>query len=159
MSRQTRTLLITFAVAMVGLTALWLMAERYRKLLEQAPVSSPSVAPVTTGETGADVEARFQRFVKIRTEIRAVVERARAGSERPPDATRLMNEIASRKNELLAETGMGPEEYEEIRAARAIWLGGGEIDAELAALFEAHRDDLAALDLGELEDLDSIAGV
>jgi hypothetical protein len=172
MTRESRLLLIVGLLAILGVTSLALIADRYRRLLTEPPGASrsdesrrvefplPPVAPSS--------EDAVTRFAAVRKEVkRAIDDNSRAIESAVDPATgllkadareelnRVIPRIADRKLSMLARVGLSGEEYDRIRRAYLAWLRGeGGLDEGLRRSFESRRSRLDELELGALEELD-----
>jgi len=168
MTREARLLLVLGVLAILGVTSLALLADRYRRVLTEAPEASRA-----DGSRHVDLplpplppssEDAVARFVAVRKEVvRAVGEHAPGiASAIDPATGRLRSElseviprIADRKLSMLARVGLSGTEYDRIRWSYLVWLGGeGGGDETLRRSFESRRAMLEGLELGALEELD-----
>jgi len=154
MTRESRLLLFIGLLAVLGVTSLALIADRYRRMFTETREATE--APSS--------EDAVSRFAAVRKEVlRAIEEHApEVVSVIDPATGKLRNElgdavprIVDRKLTMLARVGMKGEEYDRIRRAYLAWLQGeGNIAKPLRRSFESRRTVLEALELGALEDLD-----
>jgi hypothetical protein len=172
MTRETRILLVIGVLAVVGVMSLGLIADRYRRILSEAPRSS------TSGEgrrpdlplppAAPSSEDAVTRFVAVRKEVlRAVEDHARAieaavdpetgvlTTKARAELEDVMLRIAERKLGMLARVGLSGGEYDEIRRSYLKWRTGSEgLEDALRRSFESRRTLLEDLELGPLEELD-----
>jgi hypothetical protein len=153
-------LLIIAVLAIGGVSALSYMANRYAQVLTQesaggAPGSTartttaPVRQPMWQREATARALARVDRFIGVRSRIRAEIDR-RGG--RLPGAE-IFDDL---RESALNESGMDLVDYGSVREMFRSWRQG-RIDQRnlMAVAFEQRKAELARLDLGEYESLDS----
>jgi len=167
MSRETRLVVTLVAIAVVGVTALAVVANQYRKR-----VALPSSTDSTPGDSAATRAARLvDGFVEARRAVHVVVAKS-PGTMRQltaavtGDFSRVKGQQMRPSREIVIEyriarydafTGKGLtyEDYVAVRTAWRTWSEGGPVpDASLAAAFEARRADLDQAGLGEFEPYD-----
>jgi hypothetical protein len=173
MTRESRILLVIGLLAVLGVTSLLMIADRYRRLLAAEPrpqrASQGEASPELRAAAAAEAVERF-------LVVREVVVRA-IGSNREPLATttdprtgelrgdasdevraaygRTRAEIHRLKAVELGRLGMTEHEYDRLRLAFLDWLDGTEgLDEALRGAFEPQRTRLEDLRLGALEILD-----
>jgi hypothetical protein len=154
MTRESRLLLVVGLLAVLGVTSLALIADRYRRLL--AETEETTAAP--------SAEDAVSRFAAVRREVRRAIDDnlPEVGSAVDPATGRLRSEVSAavpvivdRKLTMLSRVGMTGEEYDRIRRVYLAWLRGeGSVAEPLRRSFESRRAVLEELELGPLEDLD-----
>ena len=168
MSRESRLLLIIGVVAVLGVTSLAVIADRYRRVLTEAP-EPPRAADSLRGDqplppSPPSSEDAVARFAAVRKEVRRAVDENAQGitsvvdpatGRLRPELSEIIRRIADRKLSMLARVGLSGAEYDRIRRAYLAWLRGeGGGDETLRPSFESRRAMLEGLELGVLEDLD-----
>lgn len=168
MSRESRLLLIIGALAVLGVTSLALIADRYRRVLTEAP-EAPRTGDSRRGDQPLPLsppssEDAVARFAAVRKEVRRAVDENAQGitsvvdpatGRLRPELGEIIRRIADRKLNMLAQVGLSGAEYDRIRRAYVAWLRGERgVDETLHPSFESRRELLEGLELGELEDLD-----
>ena len=168
MSRESRLLLIIAVLAVLGVTSLALIADRYRRVLTEAP-EPPRTGDSRRGDRPVPLSApspedAVTRFAAVRKEVRRAVDENAEGitsvvdpatGRLRPELSEIVRHIADRKLGMLARVGLSGAEYDRIRRAYLAWLRGErEVDETLRPSFESRRGLLEGLELGELEDLD-----
>jgi len=168
MTRESRLLLVIGVLAILGVTSLAVIADRYRRVLTEPP-ESPRVddrrrGDLPLGSTAPSSEDAVARFVAVRKEVRRVVDENASGitsavdpatGRLRPELSALVPRVADRKLSMLARVGLSGAEYDRIRRAYLAWLRGeGGADEALRLSFESRRGLLEGLDLGALEELD-----
>jgi len=162
MSQQSRILLIVAVFAIAGVSALAFLADRYAKALggragdAQAPVAgsvSPDAndAPQPRWKREATARALVQvdGFIGVRKRIRAEIDRHGGQLGGRADFT-------TARTRALAESGMDPAVYTKVRGMFRTWrIGRLDGTSVMATAFEQRREQLAILDLGSYEELDS----
>lgn len=160
MTHQSRMLLIIAVLSIGGVSALMYMANRYVKVVEEQSgagssrsssgvVSAPVRQPMWKKEATARALARVDRFIGVRSRIRAEIDR-RGGAIDGPGAFDDLRASA------LTESGMTLNDYGGVRETFRSWRDGQQLQSSsMAAAFEQRKAALERLDLGELEALDS----
>ena len=168
MSRESRLLLVIAVLAVLGVTSLALIADRYRRVLTEAP-EPPRTGDSRRGDqplalSPPSSEDAVARFAAVRKEVRRAVDENAQGITSVVDPTtgqirtelsEIIRRIADRKLSMLARVGLSGADYDRIRRAYLAWLRGERgVDETLNRSFESRRDLLEGLELDELEDLD-----
>jgi hypothetical protein len=167
MSRQARILLVIGVLAVLGVTSLALIADRYRRVLADAPRASTSEDGGGLGVPPSSEDA-VTRFSAVRKEVlRAIADNAQAieaavdpatgelAADALDDLAPVIPRIVERKLGMLARVGLSGSEYDRIRRAYLVWLTGEEgIEESMGRSFESRRLLLEGLELGPLEELD-----
>jgi hypothetical protein len=178
MTRESRLLLVIGLLAVIGVTTLVLIANRYRRLVEAAPASA--VARDSSGFGGnedlrsAAAKDLVGRFVAIRAAVAgAAVEhrdvlleavdprtgrlRADASAELAERHAVAVDAIRSRRAMALDRHAMAEADYDRLRRACLEWWSGMPVDPLLTVEFEHRRAQLEPLALGPMESLDEAA--
>lgn len=168
MTRESRLLLVIGVLAVVGVTSLALIADRYRRVLTAASESpradNSRRADLALPSSPPSSEDAVARFAAVRKEVLRSVEENAPGvvsavdpatGRLRPELSEIVPRIADRKLGMLARVGLSGAEYDRIRRAYLTWLGGeGEVDETLRLSIESRRALLEGLELGTLEPLD-----
>ena len=174
MTRESRLLLVIGIMAVVGLTTLFLIANRYRRLVEEVPV----VASRDSSDAGGDEQLRraaakelVDRFVAIRAAVAGIAIEHRdvlvaavdprtgrlrtdATAELAERHARAVDAVRGRRATALDRHGMAEADYDRLRRACLEWWSGMPVDPLLTREFETRRAQLERLALGPLESLD-----
>lgn len=172
MTRETRILLVIGVLAVLGVTSLALIADRYRRLLTESPRVSASDNRRRPGlplsPAAPSSEDAVTRFAAVRKEVvRAIRDKAPAietavdpatgelAADAPEKLGPVIDHIVERKLTMLTRVGLSGGEYDRIRGAYLAWLGHEDgAEKTLNRSFEARRSLLEGLQLGPLEELD-----
>ena len=167
MSRETRLVVTLAAMAVLGVTALAIVANQYRKRVPP---------PASTESAGAESDAAraarmVEGFLAARQAVREVTAKSPgtmrqltaavtgdfsgvAGQQMRPSREIVVEYRIARFDGFTAK-GITYEDYVAVRAAWRAWSQGGTVpDASLAAALEARREDLDGAGLGEFEPYD-----
>jgi hypothetical protein len=137
MHHTTRTLLILIFVAVAGVGALGYGAYRYARILEGRMPSTTSL------------ERRVDAFIEVRRGMRSVID-GWGGGPAQADALMLARDRAILMNRV------DPGEYAAVRRQYRAWRAGQlRAGTPMAAALERRRQELARVDLGSYESLDS----
>jgi hypothetical protein len=154
-------MMILLALAFAGVSGLAFMAHRYGKILEQRAATSDRrdsrtssrVKWTRSGQAGprASVESAaglVHGFIVVRRAVRERIDQLDGRLPRTQD-------VVAARDGALAESGMSAETYAEVRRVYRAWRDGrGRTGTPMADAFEARRNDLERLDLGDYELLD-----
>jgi hypothetical protein len=135
MSRESRLIAILIVIAAVGVTGLMVIANQYRKALEHSEVVSDS-------ERAARL---VDGYLAAREAVKVVLARSPdTFREKTTDAEDIYR---AERSSALAAYGMTEGDYAAVRTAwRRFRVGGRLDDPALAAVFQARRAALEAVD-------------
>ena len=174
MTRESRLLLVIGVLAVLGVATLFLIANRYRGLVEGAP----AVVSGESSDSGANEDLRraaakdlVARCVAIRAAVAGMaIEhrdvlleavdprtgrlRADASAELAERHAAAVDAIRSRRAVALNRHGMAQADYDRLRQACLEWWSGMPVDLLLTREFELRRAQLEPLALGPMEFLD-----
>ena len=177
MTRESRLLLVISLLAVLGVATLFLIANRYRHLVEEVP----AVVSGDSSGSGANEDLRraaakelVARFVAIRAAVAGMaiehrdvlVEavdprtgrlRADASAELAERHAGAVDDIRSRRAMALNRHGMAEADYDRVRKACLEWWSGMPVEPLLTREFEIRRRQLEPLALGPMESLDEPA--
>jgi hypothetical protein len=172
MTRESRMIAILGIMAVVAVVALGLLAKRYAGLGELKSVDDlpPAVSAVEATNTEEDPAAvdPIEGFIVVRTEIvtklsedpglrrRMEAELSGQAREAPSRAHyKLILDARMARDRGLEIAGIRAETYDRVRESFVAWKEDLEgADPELVAQFEANRERIDPLYLGDLEVLD-----
>ena len=138
MHNPNRTLLIMIVVAVGGVCALGYGAQRYARILDGGQAAS---AKQTTG----DVDG----FVEVRRAMRREIDSWSEGASR-------REALVLARDRAMVMHQVNPQAYAETRRLYRVWREGRlQAGTAAAAALERRREQLARVDLGDYEPLDS----
>jgi len=155
-------MIVVLALAFVGVSGLALMANRYGKVLDERartasdPQSSKKSSRANWTRAGqselpvsrVSADVLVEGFIVVRRSIRGAIDPVEGRAPR-------IQEVAAARERALVATGMDAGTYVEVRRAYRAWRDGRERPGTpMADAFEARREVLERLDLGEFEPLD-----
>ena len=148
MSRQTRLIIILAGMAVVGVVALFLVADRYSKVAARRGDGEGQSTQQAVSAAAAQVDA----FVRVRLALRETVD-AGTFDGVGPDARALAFRVE--RNRVLSAARIQEADYRELRGHFRQWT---QDPARLADVwqdaFESRRQELARCGLGDMELLD-----
>ena len=179
MTRESRLLLVIGLLAVVGVTSLLLIADRFRRVVAAAPdvVQDSRDSPGEDADDGlrrAAAKDLVARFIAIRAAVAgiAIEHRAALAAAVDPQTGRLradasaelvdrhaqaVDAIRSRRAMAIDRHGMSEADYDGLRVAYLAWRSGQAVDPVLQHEFDARRAQLEPLRLGPFESLDQAA--
>jgi hypothetical protein len=148
MSRQTRLIVILTGMALVGVVALGLVANRYSRVI----ASRQAGAMDSDGQAERAANRQVVAFVRVRKELCARIDEG--DFEGVETAARELAFNAER-DRACAAARLGPADYRELRQRYRQWRRdpAGSV-AVWRAAFDAREPEFRACDLGEFEALD-----
>ena len=136
MNRETRTLLVLSLLAILGVSSLGYLAQRYSKMaLQRAPAVSQALVQVDA-------------FIRVRRVLRLTIDTATPAT--------LDESLRTARDRAIADVGLEPARYEEIREAYRQWRRGRlGLATPIGAALQRRGEELMLLDLGDYEVFDS----
>jgi hypothetical protein len=148
MTRQTRLIAILAVMALAGVVALGLVADRYRRVISGRQQGATQSADQALRAAQAQVDA----FLSVRRALRARID---DGGFEGLDTDTLAREFIAERDRLRAASRLGPADYRELRQRYRQWKQDtATADAAWRAAFAAREREFEACILGELESLD-----
>ncbi len=148
MSRQTRLIAILAGMALLGVIALFVVAERFSRVIEQHGDGEGQ----TTQQAARAAEAQVDAFVRVRLGLRKTID-AGIFDDVGPAARALA--FRAERNRALSATRLHQADYRELRGYFRQWVRDpGQLTAVWQTAFDSRGQALAGCDLGDLETLD-----
>ena len=148
MSRQTRLIVILAGMALVGVIALAVVAERYSRVVEQRDDPKGQ----TTQQAARVAAAQVDAFVRVRLALRKTID-AGVFDDVAPGPRALA--FGVERHRVLSAARLHDADYRELRGHFRKWR---QDPASLTDVwrdaFESRREALAGCELGDLESLD-----
>ena len=137
MTRESRLLLVIGLLAVLGVTSLLLIADRFRRVVAAAP----DVVQDSRDSPGEDADDGLRRAAAKDLVARFIAIRA-AVADRHAQA---VDGIRSRRAMAIDRHGMSEADYDGLRVAYLAWRSGQAVDPVLQHEFDARRAQLAPL--------------
>ena len=148
MSRQTRLILILAGMALLGVVALSVVAERYSSVIAKRGDGGAQ----TTQQAARVAATQVDAFVRVRLALRKTIDAGTFDGVEP--AARALAFSAERAR-LLSAVRVHEADYRELRQHFRQWTRDpARLSVVWHDAFENRRDELAGCDLGDLEPLD-----
>ena len=148
MSRQTRLILILAGMALLGVVALSVVAERYSKVIAQRRDGSGQTENQTAQAAAAQVDA----FVRVRLALRVTID---AGTFEDVEPAARALAFSAERDRVLSSVRVQEADYRELRQHFRQWVRDpAKLTGVWKDAFENRRQALAGCGLGELETLD-----
>jgi hypothetical protein len=141
-------LLTVGALGLLGVSALALMANRYRHLATGARDGAGPSVEEPAGQTALAAADLVDRFIAARRELSALIEPPADAGRAETDPARTAR-IRAREGEILERAGISERQYEVLLGAWRDWIATGrQPPGALGAAFESRAAELRALDRG-----------
>ena len=148
MSRQTRLIVILAGMALLGVVALFVVAERFSQVIEQ---HGDGEGP-TTQQVARAAAAQVDAFVRVRLALRKTID-AGIFDDVGPAARALA--FRAERNRARSATSLHEADYRELRGYFRQWARDpAQLSDVWQTAFDSRGQELAGCDLGDLETLD-----
>ncbi len=148
MSRQTRLIVILAGMALVGVVALVVIAQRYPNVIAQRGDGQGQ----TAGQAARAADAQVDGFVRVRLALRDTID---AGTFDGMEPAARAFVFAAERDRVLSVARVHAADYRELRQHFRQWeQDPAQLPSIWQTAFETRHEVLSICNLGELEPLD-----